>query len=103
MSALAKLKPWGQLAIAALVAVCGLGVGVTAVGHAVDPRHVGLWSGPRAFFFGSLDDALIGSIRAHQLPGSTLYVVAVMVVLLCFFVSRELVGFARRGLARQPR
>ncbi len=97
MSALARIKPYAQLTAAALVAVIGLAVGATALGHAFDPAHVGLWSGPHAFFFGTLD----GEIRAHQLPGSTLYVVAVMVVALAFFVARELVGYARAGLARQ--
>ena len=97
MSALARIKPYAQLTAAALVAVIGLAVGATALGHAFDPAHIGLWSGPHAFFFGTLD----GEIRAHQLPGSTLYVVAVMVVALAFFVARELVGYARAGLARQ--
>ena len=40
---------------------------------------------------------------ARQLPGSTLYIVTVMVVGICFFVARELVGFARAGLGRQSR
>jgi len=97
MSALARIKPYAQLTAAALVAVIGLAVGATALGHAFDPAHVGLWSGPHAFFFGTLD----GEIRAHQLPGSTLYVVTVMVVALAFLVARELVGYARAGLARQ--
>ncbi len=97
MSALARIKPYAQLTAAAFVAVIGLAVGATALGHAFDPAHIGLWSGPHAFFFGTLD----GEIRAHQLPGSTLYVVAVMVVALAFFVARELVGYARAGLARQ--
>ena len=99
MSALAKLKPYAQLAAAAFVALAGAAVGVTALGHAFDPAHIGLWSGPHAFFFGPVDR----QIQAHQLPGGTLYVVAVMVVALCFFVVRELVGFARAGLARQAR
>ena len=38
--------------------------------------------------------------HAHQLPGGTLYIVTVMVVSICWFVSRELLGFARAGLAR---
>jgi hypothetical protein len=38
--------------------------------------------------------------RVHQLPESTLYVVTVMVVGICFLVARELVGFARQGLAQ---
>ena len=94
MSALARIKPYAQLTAAAFVAFIGLAVGVTALGHAFDPAHVGLWSGPHAFFFGTLD----GEIRAHQLPGSTLYVVAVMVAALSFLVARELIGYARAGL-----
>ena len=99
MSALARIKPYAQLLAAAFVAFIGLAVGVTALGHAFDPAHIGLWSGPRAFFFGPVDSG----IQAHQLPGGTLYVVAVMVVAICFFVVRELVGFARAGLTRQAR
>ena len=98
MSALARIKPYAQLVAAAFVAFIGLAVGATALGHAFDPEHIGLWSGPHAFFFGPLDS----EIRAHQLPGSTLYVVAVMVVALSFLVARELVGYARAGL-RQAR
>ncbi len=94
MSALARIKPYAQLTAAAFVAFIGLAVGATALGHAFDPAHVGLWSGPHAFFFGTLD----GEIRAHQLPGSTLYVVAAMVMALSFLVARELVGYARAGL-----
>ena len=92
----AILKPCAQLVAAALVALLGLGTGVTALGHAVDPSHVGLWSGPHAFFFGTLD----GAIQAHQLPTSTLYIVTAMVVTLAFFIARELVGFARAGWAQ---
>jgi hypothetical protein len=99
MSVLARIKPYAQLMAAAFVALIGISVGVTAVGHAVDPQHIGLWSGPYSLSFGSMDNA----IRTHQLPGSTLYVVAVMVVAISFFVTRELVGFARAGLARQAR
>jgi hypothetical protein len=101
MSALAKLKASGQLVAAALVALTGLSVAVTAVWHAFDPEHVGLWSGPRAFFFGAVYSDLDGAIRAHQLPGSTLYIVTVMVVGICFFVARELFGFAREGFRRR--
>ncbi len=93
-----KLKHSAQFLAAILVAFVGLAVGATAIGHAFDPEHVGLWSGPNALFFGTLDD----TIRAHQLPGSTLYVVTVMVVLLCFFIARELFGFARAGLRQAP-
>jgi len=96
---MSTLKSTGQFLAAALIALTGLAIGATAVGHAFDPEHVGLWSGPDAFFFGTLD----GTIHAHQLPGSTLYVVAVTAVLLCFFVARELFGFARKGLTRAPR
>ena len=99
MSALARIKPHAQLVAAAFVAFLGLAVGATALGHAFDPEHIGLWSGPHAFFFGTLD----GEIRAHQLPGSTLYIVTVMVVGICWFVSRELVGYARAGLKAQAR
>lgn len=100
---LAKLRAYGQILAAAFIALIGLSVAATAVGHAFDPDHVGLWSGPRAFFFGAVYGRLDGAFRAHQLPGATLYVVAVMVVGLCFLVARELVGFARAGLKRQPR
>jgi hypothetical protein len=100
MSLSVKLKPYAQLIIAVLVAIGGLAVAAAALGHAIDPEHIGLWSGPNAFFFGMLRGTTLG---AHQLPGSTLYVVAVMVVGICWFVSRELVGFARAGLARQAR
>jgi len=103
MPALAKLKASGQLVAAALVALVGLGVGLTAAWHAVDPERVGLWSGPRAFFFGVLDADMAARIDAHQLPGSTLYIVSVMVVGICFLVARELLGFARAGFGRQPR
>jgi len=103
MSALAKLKPYGQLVAAALIALLGLGVAGTAIGHAFDPQHVGLWSGPQAFFFGKIDDAFERMAHVHQLPDSTLYIVTVMVVGICFFVARELVGFARKGLKAQPR
>jgi len=99
MSAANRLKPYAQLIAAGLVALLGIAVGVTALGHAIDPAHVGLWSGPHAFFFGSLD----GAIHAHQLPGSTLYLVALMVVALAGLICRELVGFARASLARQSR
>jgi hypothetical protein len=100
---LAQLKAYGQLIAAAGVAFIGLAVGATAIGHAIDPDHIGLWSGERAFFFGAVYGRLDGMFRAHQLPGSTLYIVTVMVVGICFFVSRELFGFARAGLRRQPR
>ena len=99
----AKLKAYGQLLAAALVAMFGLSVVATAVGHAIDPDHIGLWSGQHAFFFGAVYGRLDGMFRAHQLPGSTLYIVTVMVVGICFFVTRELVGYARAGLRRQPR
>lgn len=99
-----KLKACGQLLVAALVAMAGLSVAVTAVWHAFDPEHVGLWSGPREFFFGGVYHLHAGvATEVHQLPGSTLYIVTVMVVGICFFVVRELVGFARAGLKRQPR
>ena len=101
MSALAKLKPYGQLVAAALIALLGLGVAGTAIGHAFDPAHVGLWSGPQAFFFGKIDDAFERMAHVHQLPDSTLYIVTVMVVGICFLVARELVGFARAGLTRR--
>lgn len=97
MSALARIQPYAQLVAAALVAVVGIAIAATAVGHVFDPEHIGLWSGPYQLSFGTLD----GELRAHQLPGSTLYVVAVTFVALCFFVARELVGFARARLARQ--
>jgi hypothetical protein len=100
MPALAKLKSSGQLAAAALVALVGLLVGLTAIWHAFDPARVGLWSGPNAFFFGVLDAAAAARIEAHQLPAGTLYVVTVMVVGLCYFVARELLGFARAGFGR---
>ena len=98
-----KLKAFGQLAAAALVALAGLSVAVTAVWHAVDPEHVGLWSGPREFFFGGVFQRSDVAVEVHQLPGSTLYIVTVMVVGICWFVARELVGFARAGLARSRR
>ena len=103
MSALATLKPYVQFVAAGLVALFGLAVAATAVGHAFDPEHVGLWSGPQAFFFGKVDGTFEHVVHAHQLPASTLYIVAAMVVGICFFVARELVGFARAGLRRQPR
>jgi hypothetical protein len=99
MPVLARIKPYAQLMAAAFVALIGVSVGVTAVGHAFDPQHIGLWSGPYSLSFGSMDNA----IHAHQLPGSTLYIVTVMVVGICWFVSRELVEFARAALARQAR
>jgi hypothetical protein len=98
-SLFARLKPFAQLAMAALLAAIGAGVGGTALVHMVDPTHVGLWSGPHAFFFGMPD----GPVRAHQLPASTLYVAALVVVVICWKVCRELVGFARAGLAGQAR
>ena len=94
-----KLKPVAQLGIAALIAVFGLAVGATAVMHAIDPTHVGLWSGPHAFFFGSLDHA----VHVHQLPAGTLYLVALVVVVLSWKICLELIGFARAGWARQAR
>jgi hypothetical protein len=100
---LAQLKAYGQLLAAALVAMVGLSVAATAVWHAIDPEHVGLWSGPREFFFGAVYRMHDVAVEVHQLPGSTLYIVTVMVVGICFFVARELVGFARTGLGRQSR
>lgn len=100
MTTFAKtLKHSGQFLAAGLVALVGLAVGATAIGHAIDPEDVGLWTGPDSLFFGTLD----GSMHAHQLPGSTLYVVSVMVVVLCFLVARELLGYARAGLGRRAR
>ena len=99
MSAARRLKPYAQLIVAGLIALFGIAVGATALGHAIAPAQVGLWSGPHAFFFGTLD----GAIQAHQLPGSTLYLVALMVVALAGLICRELVGFARASLARQSR
>ncbi len=99
MSATAKLKAYAQLTVAGLIAVFGVAVGATAIGHAFDPAHIGLWSGPHLFLFGALDS----SFRAHQLPDSTLYVVTLVVVGLSGLIFRELVGFARAGLARQAR
>ena len=101
MPVIAKLKASAQLLAAALVALAGVAVAATAVGHAIDPEHIGLWSGPEAFFFGIVRGGTVHG--AHQLPASTLYVVAVMVVVICGFVTRELLGFARAGLARQAR
>jgi len=101
MSASAKLKACAQLLAAALVAIGGAAVAVTAVGHAFDPEHIDLWSGPDAFFFGMVKGASVHG--AHQLPASTLYIVTVMVVGICWFVVRELLGFARAGLARHAR
>ncbi len=101
MTAFVGLKACAQLLAAALVAVAGAAVAATAVGHAIDPEHVGLWSGETAFFFGIVRGATVHG--AHQLPASTLYIVAVMVVGICWFVSRELLGFARANLARHAR
>jgi hypothetical protein len=101
MSASAKFKASAQLLAAALVAIAGAAVAATAVGHAFDPEHIGLWSGPDAFFFGIVRGATVHG--AHQLPGATLYIVTVMVVGICGFVSRELFGYARAGFARQAR
>ncbi|MFL6698103.1 MAG: hypothetical protein ACJ8GJ_13110 [Vitreoscilla sp.] len=98
MSASAKLKACAQLLAAALVAIAGAAVAATAVGHAIDPAHIGLWSGPTSFFFGIVRGANVQG--AHQLPASTLYVAALMVTGICWFVCRELVSFARAGLAR---
>ena len=100
---LARLKACAQLAAAVLVAALGVGMVVTAVGHALDPEHIGMWSGPQAFFFGRVDGPFEGTLHAHQLPGATLYIVAVMVVGICWFVSRELFGYARAGLKGQAR
>ncbi len=101
MSAFVKLKACAQLLCAALVALAGVAVGASAVGHAIDPEHIGLWSGPDALFFGMVRGATVQG--AHQSAASTLYIVTVMVVGICGFVTRELLGFARAGLARQPR
>ena len=101
MSVSRKLKACAQLLAAALVAVGGVAVAAAAVGHALDPEHIGLWSGPNAFFFGVVRGATVHG--AHQLPGATLYIVTVMVVCICWFVARELLGFARAGLARHAR
>ncbi len=101
MSASVKFKACAQLLAAALVAIAGVAIAATAVGHAFDPEHIGLWSGPDAFFFGIVRGATVHG--AHQLPTATLDVVAVMVVAICWFVTRELLGFARAGLARQAR
>jgi hypothetical protein len=101
MSASTKLKACAQLLAAGLVALTGALVAATAAGHAIDPEHIGLWSGPNAFFFGIVRGANVQG--AHQLPAGTLYVVTVMVVGICGFVARELLGFARAGLARHAR
>ena len=101
MSASVKLKACAQLLAAALIAVGGASVAAIAVGHVFDPEHIGLWSGPNAFFFGVLRGVTVTGV--HQLPASTLYIVAVMVVAICWFVSRELLGFARVGFARHTR
>lgn len=98
MPAPTKLKASGQLLAAALVALVGILVALIAAWHAFDPEHAGLWSGPRAFFFGVLDARSAAAIDAHQLSDGTLYAVTVMVAGICFFVARELVGFARAGL-----
>jgi len=104
MPALATLKPYAQFVAGALVGALGVGAASTALGHAIDPAHFGLWIGPQTFFFGKVDDsAFARAAHAHQLPDGTLYVVAAMVGSLCWFVSRELFGFARAGLERQPR
>jgi hypothetical protein len=89
-----RLKAWGQFVAAALVALFGIAVAATAAGHALDPVHVGLWSGPNALFFGTLDD----SLRAHQLPSGTLYLVALVVIVLAWKIARELYGFATASL-----
>jgi hypothetical protein len=60
---LAKLKAYGQLLAAALVAMIGLSVAGTAIGHAFDPDHIGLWSGQYAFFFGGVYGRLDGLKR----------------------------------------
>ena len=101
MSASVKLKACAQLLAAALIAIAGATVAAIAVGHVFDPEHIGLWSGSNAFFFGVLRGVTVTGV--HQLPASTLYIVTVMVVTICWFVSRELLGFARAGLARHAR
>ena len=101
MSVSVRLKACAQLLAAALIAISGASVAAIAVGHVFDPEHIGLWSGLEAFFFGIVRGATVHG--AHQLPASTLYIVAVMVVGICGFVVRELLGFARAGLARQAR
>jgi hypothetical protein len=104
MPALATFNPYAQFVAGVLVAALGVAAAGTVVGHAIDPAHIGLWSGPQAFFFGKVDDAAFArAADAHQLPDGTLYVVAAMLVVLCWFVSRELFGFARAGLKRQQR
>ncbi len=102
-SRFARLKACAQLVAAVLVAALGVGMVATAIGHAVDPGHFGMWSGPHAFFFGQVDGPFEAALHAHQLPSATLYIVAVMVVGICWFVSRELFGYARAGLKRQAR
>ena len=99
MSLFSRAKPYAQMSVAVLVSLVGIGVAMTAVGHLFDPEHIGLWSGPYVLTFGIIDDAM----RAHQLPASTLYIVSVTVVAICFLVARELFGFARAGLKRQAR
>ena len=89
----------GQLAIGGVLLVCAIAVAMTVVMHLVDPVHYGLWWGPDVFFFGSAE----ASGDARQAHDGTLYLAALVVVPLCVLVARELLGFARKGLARQAR
>ena len=85
------LKSAAQIAAAALLVICGGVIAMTVVMHLVDPSHFGLWWGPHAFFFGSVDTPL----HIRQVNDSTLYQVALIVVPLCGLVGYELIGFVR--------
>ena len=89
----------GQLAIGGVLLICAIAVAMTVVMHLVDPAHYGLWWGANAFFFGPAD----ASAHVRQAHDGTLYLAALVVVPLCVLVARELVGYARKGLARQAR
>lgn len=45
-----------QLSFAVLIGILALGVSVTALMHAVDPEHFGLWVSQTMFVFGGLED-----------------------------------------------
>lgn len=61
-----------QLGFAVLIGILALGVSVTALMHAVNPEHFGLWVSQTMFVFGGLEDPTL----AREVLGDKIYLYA---------------------------
>ncbi len=82
-----------QLSFAVLIGILALGVSVTALMHAVDPEHFGLWVSQTMFLFGGLEDPT----QAREVLGDKIYLYAAAAALIAIPTIREL---SQTGLRR---